>query len=168
MAHQKRRGRKAGQGKFARREKPFPEQVDETKVGKLVGCPHCGSRLRDILKHEKYVSGVPQIIKPVITCYVIYNCYCADCHKRLRTRHPEQSLQATGSTGLMAGPRANALAADLKHRLGGSYGKLIETLNHTFGCGSLRWTLYIHLNILLSRVSSESSSLMLYFINSKR
>ncbi len=33
----------------------------------------------------------------------------------------------------MVGPRAKALAADLKHRLGGSYGKVSETLNDAFG-----------------------------------
>jgi len=33
----------------------------------------------------------------------------------------------------MVGPRAKALAADLKHRLGGSYGKVSETLKDAFG-----------------------------------
>jgi hypothetical protein len=33
----------------------------------------------------------------------------------------------------MVGPRAKALAADLKHRLGVSYGKVSEVLNDTFG-----------------------------------
>ena len=33
----------------------------------------------------------------------------------------------------MVGPRAKALAADLKHRLGVSYGKVSEVLNDAFG-----------------------------------
>ena len=133
VEHPKRPGRKAGQGRFARRAKPLPEQVDETKVVALYGCPQCGgSRLRDIHEHEQYMSDIPVIV-PVITRYVTYSGYCVDCHKRVRSRHPEQISQATGAAGVMVGPRAKALAADLKHRLGGSYGKVSEALNDAFG-----------------------------------
>ena len=129
----KRPGRKAGQGKFSRREKPAAKQVDETKKARLHGCPECGGRLMDIQKHEQYVSDIPKIIKPVISRYVIYSGYCGGCHKRVRSRHPEQTSQATGAAGVIVGPRAKGLAADLKHRLGGSYGKVSETLNVAFG-----------------------------------
>ena len=132
VAHPKRPGRKAGQGKFSRREQPAPKQVDETKVVKLHGCPQCGSRLRDIHKHEQYVTDIPKM-PPIITRFVTYSGYCADCHKRVRSQHPEQTSQATGAAGVMVGPRAKALAADLKHRLGGSYGKVSEALNDAFG-----------------------------------
>jgi hypothetical protein len=128
----KRAGRKAGQGRFSRRERPTPKRVDETKRAKLHGCPQCGSRLRDIHKHEQFVSDIPKV-QPIITRYVTYSGYCGDCHKRVRSRHPEQTSQATGAAGVMVGPRAKALAADLKHRLGGSYGKVSETLNDAFG-----------------------------------
>ena len=128
----KKSGRKAGQGEFSWREKPAPKRVDETKRAKLHGCPQCGSRLRDIHKHEQYVADIPKI-RPIITRYVTYSGYCCDCHKRVRSRHPEQTSQATGAAGVMVGPRAKALAADLKHRLGGSYGKVSETLNDAFG-----------------------------------
>jgi len=128
----KRPGRKAGQGKFSRREQPMPRQVDETKVARLHGCPQCGSRLRDIHQHEQFVSDIPKI-RPIITRFVTYSGYCGDCHQRVRSRHPEQTSQATGAAGVMVGPRAKALAADLKHRLGGSYGKVSETLNDAFG-----------------------------------
>jgi predicted nucleic acid-binding Zn-ribbon protein len=129
----KRPGRKAGQGKFSWREQPAPKRVDKTKRARLHGCPQCGSRLSDIHKHEQFVSDIPKIIKPVITRFVTYSGYCADCHQRVRSRHPEQTSQATGAAGVMVGPRAKALAADLKHRLGGSYGKVSETLNDAFG-----------------------------------
>jgi transposase len=128
----KRPGRKAGQGKFSQREQPAPKRVDETKRARLHGCPQCGSRLRDIHKHEQYVTDIPVVV-PIITRYVTYSGYCGDCHKRVRSRHPEQTSQATGAAGVMVGPRAKALAADLKHRLGGSYGKVSETLNDAFG-----------------------------------
>jgi len=132
VEHPKRPGRKAGQGRFTRREQPAPKQVDKTKKARLHGCPECGSRLRDIHKHEQYVADIPKI-QPIITRYITYSGYCGGCHQRVRSQHPEQTSQATGAAGVMVGPRAKALAADLKHRLGGSYGKVSETLNDAFG-----------------------------------
>jgi transposase len=132
VEHPKKAGRKAGQGKFARREQPAPKQVDETKVAKLRGCPQCGSRLREIHQHEQYVTDIPVVV-PLITRYVTYSGYCIDCRKRVRSRHPEQTSQASGAAGVLVGPRAKALAADLKHRLGSSYGKVSEALNDAFG-----------------------------------
>src|SRR5262245_34998676 len=35
-------GRKAGQGRFAARRTPTPEQVTETKFASLPACPTCG------------------------------------------------------------------------------------------------------------------------------
>ncbi|MGD0752528.1 MAG: IS66 family transposase [Anaerolineales bacterium] len=142
VEHPKRPGRKAGQGKFSRREQPTHRQVDQTKKAKLHGCPDCGGRLKDIHKHEQYVTDIPETIRLVTTRYVTYSGYCVDCHKRVRSRHPEQTSQATGAAGVLVGPRAKALAADLKHRLpapvpqvqvGGSYAKVSETLNDAFG-----------------------------------
>jgi predicted nucleic acid-binding Zn-ribbon protein len=129
----KRPGRKAGQGKFSRRERPVRRQVDRTKKAKLQGCPECGCRLRNIHQHEQYVTDIPKTIQLVTTRYVTYSGYCADCRKRVRSRHPEQTSQATGAAGVMVGPRAKALAADAKHRLGCSYGKVSELLNDAFG-----------------------------------
>jgi transposase len=142
VEHPQKPGRKAGQGQFRRREKPAPQQVNETKIAKLHGCPDCGGRqLRDIHEHEQYVADIPDI-QPIITRYVTYSGYCAKCHKRVRSQHSEQISQATGAAGVLVGPRAKALAADLKHRLpapvpqvqvGVSYGKVSETLNDAFG-----------------------------------
>jgi len=133
VEHPKRPGRKAGQGKFTRRAQPVRRQVDQTKKVKLQGCPECGGRLRDIHKHEQYVTDIPKTIRLVTTRYVTYSGYCAGCHKRVRSRHPEQTSQATGAAGVLVGPRAKALAADAKHRLGCSYGKVSELLNDAFG-----------------------------------
>jgi len=133
VEHTKKPGRKTGQGKFSRRKKPAPEQVDETKVVKLHGCPQCGgNKLKDIHEHEQYMADIPVIV-PIITRYVTYSGYCVDCHKRVRSQHPEQISQASGAAGVLVGPRAKAFAADLKHRLGGSYGKVSEALNDACG-----------------------------------
>jgi transposase len=133
VEHPKKPGRKAGQGQFSRREPPTHRQVDRTKKAELHGCPECGSRLRDIHPHEQYVTDIPETISLITTRYVTYSGYCANCHKRVRSRHPEQTSQATGAAGVLVGPRAKALAADLKHRLGGSYAKVSEALNDAFG-----------------------------------
>jgi transposase len=128
----KRPGRKAGQGQFVRREQPTAEQVQQTKVARLHGCPECGGQLRAIRAHEQYVADIP-VVEPIITRYVTFSGYCGDCHKRFRSQHAEQTSQAAGAAGVLVGPRAKALAADLKHRLGASYGKVSEALNDAFG-----------------------------------
>ena len=125
-------GRKCGQGKFVHRELPQVHPVHETKVAKLQGCPACGGKLKEIHMHEQYVTDIP-VVEVKTTRFVTYSGYCGACEKRVRSRHPEQTSDATGAAGVMVGPRAKALAADLKHRLGVSYGKVSEVLNDTFG-----------------------------------
>jgi transposase len=131
----RRPGRKVGKGKFVRRKLPKIQQINETKEAKLQGCPECGGQLREIHPQEHAYGSVTDI--PVVevktTRFVTYSGYCGVCHKRVHSRHPEQTSQATGAAGVMVGPRAKALAADLKHRLGVSYGKVSEVLNDTFG-----------------------------------
>jgi transposase len=127
----KRAGRKAGQGQFVRRKKPSPKEVSETKVERLNGCPECGGKLRERHRHEQFEVDIPEV-KPTIIRYVTYSGYCAICQKRVRSRHPDQTSQATGAAGVVVGPRAKALASDLKHRLGASYGKVSEVLNDAF------------------------------------
>jgi transposase len=128
----RRPGRKAGKGKFAHRELPQVVKNLETKEAKLHGCPECGHRLQAIHKHEQFVTDIP-VVEVKTTHFVTYSGYCTSCHKRVRSQHPEQTSQATGAAGVMVGPRAKALAADLKHRLGVSYGKVSEVLNDAFG-----------------------------------
>ncbi len=123
-------GRKAGEGVFRRREKP--ERVDRTKKARLHGCPECGGPLKEIRRHEQYVVDLP-VPRLITTRYITESGYCACCHQRVRSHHPEQTSQATGAAGVLVGPRAKALAADLKHRLGCSYEKVSETLNDAFG-----------------------------------
>jgi len=128
----RRPGRKAGKGRFAHRELPQVVKISETKEAKLHGCPDCGSRLQAIRKQEQFVTDIP-VVEVKTTRFVSYSGYCTTCHKRVRSQHPEQTSLATGAAGVMVGPRAKALAADLKHRLGVSYGKVSEVLKDAFG-----------------------------------
>jgi transposase len=128
----RRPGRKAGKGKFAHRELPKVVKISETKEAKLQGCPDCGGHLQAICRQEQFVSDIP-VVEVKTTQFVTYSGYCTSCHKRVRSQHPEQTSLATGAAGVMVGPRAKALAADLKHRLGVSYGKVSEVLKDAFG-----------------------------------
>jgi len=128
----RRPGRKSGEGKFAHRELPKVVQIHETKEAKLEGCPECGGPLQAIRQQEQYVTDIP-VVEVQTTCFVTYSGYCRECRKRVRSQHPEQTSLATGAAGVLVGPRAKALAADLKHRLGVSYGKVSEVLNDSFG-----------------------------------
>jgi len=125
-------GRKAGQGPFTARARPTPDQVTETKEQALDACPTCGGPVTDVKDHEQFVVDIPEV-QPIVTRYVTHSGQCARCGRRVRARHPEQISDATGSAGVVIGPRAKALAADLKHRLGVPYGKVAEVLEVGFG-----------------------------------
>ena len=131
-AHPKKPGRKVGQGSFKHRAKPAPEEVNESKEAPLEACPECSGELADRKEHEQFVIDIPPV-EPVITRFVTHSGYCARCGKRVRSQHPEQISNATGAAGVVVGPRAKALAADMKHRLGLSYEKVCELINDAFG-----------------------------------
>ena len=133
----KRPGRKAGQGRFTSRARPTPDQVTETKEQALEACPTCGGLVTDMKNHEQFVVDIPEV-QPTVTRYVTHSGYCPCCDQRVRSRHPEQISQATGAAGVVIGPRAKALAADLKHRLGVPYGKVAEILAGGFGLPASR------------------------------
>ena len=71
----KKPGRKAGQGKFGRRSLPTIQAVCETKTAKLHGCPECGGKLREIHKHEQYVTDIPVVEVKTTRISVTY-CSC--------------------------------------------------------------------------------------------
>lgn len=132
VSEPKRPGRKKGQGRFSHRRKPAPEEVSETKRAPLACCPRCGGELTERKEHEQFVVDIPPV-QPVVIRYVTESGYCPRCRKRVRSRHPEQISEATGAAGVVVGPRAKSLAADMKHRLGVSYGKVCAWLDDAFG-----------------------------------
>jgi len=125
-------GRRAGEGKFTRRQPPTEEEIDETHCVPIEVCPDCGSPLKDQAWHEQFQVDLPPV-EPVVRCFRTQSGYCSRCRRRVRARHPEQVSQATGAAGVSVGPRAKALAADLKHRLGVSYRKIAELFETAFG-----------------------------------
>jgi hypothetical protein len=112
--------------------RPAPPQITETIDVRLEHCPDCGGPVENMHTHQQVVTDLPEI-KPVAKQYVTHSGYCPRCRKRVRSRHPEQSSDAAGSAGNQIGPTALALAADLKHRLGLSYRKIVELFDSRFG-----------------------------------
>jgi len=137
----KKRGRRKGQGRFNRREKPSEEEVDETKKAEIRGCPDCGRELIDLKEHEQYEIDIPKV-KPIITRYVMASGSCEECGERHWMTHPDQISRAIGAAGVVIGPRAKALASELKHRFGASYGKIGEVLKDAFGLDVTRSAWY--------------------------
>lgn len=124
-AKPKRPGRRVGEGPFTHRELPSEEEINETHCVPLEFCPDCGNRVEDRSWHEQIQIDLPQV-KPQVVRFRTQSGYCLGCGKRVRSRHPEQISQASGAAGVSIGPRAKALAADLKHRLGIPYRKISE------------------------------------------
>jgi len=131
VAEPKKAGRHKGKGAFKRREAPAPEDIQVTKKAELGSCSKCGGALVDVKEHEQFEVDLPEV-KPIITRYVMLSGYCPECGKEHWFTHPEQISKAVGAAGVVIGPRAKALAADLKHRLGASYAKVTEVVMDAF------------------------------------
>jgi len=122
----KKPGRKPGQGEFARRESPPPEQTETLHVP-LDRCPHCGGPIEDRKTHENFETDLP-IPLPRHRRYLTESGWCPRCRRRVRSRHPEQSVFALGAAAVGVGPNLKAIAADLHHRLGVPYAKVADHL----------------------------------------
>jgi transposase len=120
--HPKLPGRKPGHPPAHR---PRPEQVDRVIDVPLPveHCPACGGPLIDHQVQEQFQVDIPAV-RPVTTQFNVHVARCKRCGKRVKGRHPEQTSDALGGAAVQLGPRALALAAEMKHRLGVSYGKL--------------------------------------------
>lgn len=132
VEHPKKPGRKAGKGKFTHRAKPSPEEINHTAEAPLPCCPECDGPLTDRKEHEHFEVDIPPV-QPVITRYVTHSGYCSACGKRVHSQHPNQISTATGAAAVSIGPRAKAMAADLKHRLGIPYAKICDHFETAFG-----------------------------------
>jgi transposase len=128
----KRPGRRPGQGRFSYLKPPPEEEIQETIEVPLPRCPDCGGPLVDRATHEQFQIDLPEV-KPRVIRFLTESGYCPRCKKQVRARHPEQVSQAAGAAKVCLGPRAVALAADLKHRLGIPYRKISQLYELAFG-----------------------------------
>jgi transposase len=124
-------GRRKGKGTFSRREPPPAEETKRIEVP-LEVCPDCGGPLVEKKTHQHYQTDIP-LPKPIHRCFLTESGYCPECQRRFQSRHRQQTSTATGAAGVSIGPNAKAVAADCKHRLGISYGKIADMFHTLFG-----------------------------------
>lgn len=126
----KRPGRPAGH-EAVHRERP--ERVDRVVWVQLEteSCPKCGERLGSPTIHTQYQIDIPRV-EPFVTQFEVEVACCTGCGYRVQGRHEEQTSDALGAAAVQIGPNVLALATEMKHRLGISYGKLRSFFWTTF------------------------------------
>lgn len=113
----KKPGRPAGHAPAGRNK---PPEVDEDIRVPLTCCPHCGGQdLCDIKDLDpQIVIDVPEPVRPTVRRYHNQSGFCQGCKKRVVSRDKGQHSSARGAAGVQVGPRALALALDLRHGVG--------------------------------------------------
>jgi transposase len=131
QAQPKTPGRKPGHPAAHR---PQPERITRIVEANLPAhCPACGGTVIEETVRAQYQEDIPRPIEPLITQFNVHIGHCADCAVHLQGRHAEQTSEALGSAAVQLGPNVLGLAAELKHDLGVSYGKVARFFRLTFG-----------------------------------
>ena len=111
-----------------------PERITRIVEANLPAhCPACGGIVVEEAVRPQYQEDIPRPIETRITQFNVHIGHCADCAVRLQGRHAEQTSEALGSAAVQLGPNVLGLAAELKHDLGVSYGKVARFFRLTFG-----------------------------------
>jgi transposase len=124
-------GRRPGEGAFRRRLPPAEEEILQSDDVPLSGCPGCGGEVEANQVQEHYQLDLPEV-RPFWRRFRTYRGHCARCGIAVASRHPEQVSTAIGAAAVSLGPRAKALASDLKHRLGVPYRKIADLFRTAF------------------------------------
>ena len=103
-------------------------------------CPDCGSPVIEDDVQVQYQEDIPRPIPTVVTQFNVHVGHCAQCQRRVQGRHPEQTSDALGAAAVQIGPNALGLAAEMKHGLGVSYGKVARLLETSWGLHLARST----------------------------
>ena len=112
---------------------PPPEAVTETIPVPLTTCPRCGTVVQKVADNAPIFQTDLPPITPIVRRFDTQRGFCPCCRKMVHSRHPDQTSTAVGAAGAQIGPRAKALAADLKHRLGLSFRKIADLFQEHFG-----------------------------------
>lgn len=108
-----------------------PDHVDEEVEARLDGCPDCGNEVFDVEELIQFVVDLPEIRAHVLKI-LTERAWCPCCRRRVRSRHPRQVSKAGGAAAVALGPRAIALATELKHRQGMPYRDIAELFGRYF------------------------------------
>lgn len=130
-AKPKKPGRKRGHSGAHR---PIPTRITRVLEAPIPErCPDCGGAVIEDAVHEQYQEDIPRPIETIITQINVHVGHCVECATHVQGCHPEQISDALGAASVQLGPNILGLAAELKHDLGVSYGKVARFLDLTFG-----------------------------------
>jgi transposase len=111
--------------------RPRPEKIDQVVEVSICSCPECHRPVEADRFEEQVIEDVE--IRPLVRKIVTHSAFCVHCRKRVKARSPGQLSQAVGAAGVQLGDQVLALAADLKHRLGIPYRKIVDFFKTHFG-----------------------------------
>jgi len=112
----------------------LPDHVDRVEEAALPStCPTCGGAVIEDEVRVQYQEDIPRPIPTLVTQFNVRVGHCECCQRRFQGRHPDQTSDALGAAAVQIGPQALGLAAEMKHGLGVSYGKVARLLETGFG-----------------------------------
>jgi transposase len=130
-AKPKKPGRKKGHRAAHR---PSPDHVNHVEEAPLPPtCPDCGGAVIEDEVQVQYQEDIPRPIPPIVTQFNVHVGHCEQGLHRMQGRHADQISDALGAAAIQIGPNALGLAAEMKHGLGVSYGKVARLLATSFG-----------------------------------
>src|SRR3972149_3150144 len=121
-AEPKKPGRKKGHRAAHRSPPDHVNRVEEVPLPPT--CPDCGSVVIEDEVQIQYQEDIPRPIPTLVTQFNVHVGHCEQCQRRLQGRHADQTSDALGAAAIQIGPNALGLAAEMKHGLGVSYGKV--------------------------------------------
>jgi transposase len=159
-AKPKKPGRKKGHQAAHR---PTPDRVNQIVEAPLPAmCPDCGSPVIEDAVQVQYQEDIPRPIPTVVTQFNVHVGHCAQCQRRVQGRHPDQTSDALGAAAVQIGPNALGLAAEMKHGLGVSYGKVARLLETSWGMHIARSTVARADERLANRLAPTYQQLLLH------
>lgn len=114
-------GRRPGEGPFAYKSPPTPQQVNETvQVATPNTCPRCGFTGPLIFtRHDKaWVTELAPQNAVQVTEYHVPVMACPQCHHAVRGDHPALKTDQVGATAHRLGPVLHATLQTLHHEVG--------------------------------------------------
>jgi transposase len=130
-AKPKKPGRKPGHRAAHR---TVPDHVDRVAEASLPAtCPDCAGPVLEDDVQVQYQEDIPRPVPTIVTQFNVHIGHCAQCHRRVQGRHPDQTSDALGAAAVQLGPTALGLTAEMKHGLGVSYGKVARLLETSLG-----------------------------------
>ena len=139
-----------------------PDHVDRVAEASLPAtCPDCAGPVLEDEVQVQYQEDIPRPVPTIVTQFNVHIGHCAQCQRRIQGRHADQTSDALGAAAIQIGPNALGLAAEMKHGLGVSYGKVARLLETSLGLHVARSTVARADERLANRLAPTSQPLLL-------